>query len=263
MNFVLGLYNKFYGHAGGLVTPIDIKRLLRVLDKNGKVFKIVFIGGEPFLVPNFLTACLEITKKHHIGVFSNMTSALIKDFAQTIDPSRVNLFIASLHATELKRLGLKQRYVDNFLLLKGAGFNVEAQMVGYPPLLCDYAQYNGEFSRYGINIVWKPFLGSYGGRPYPQSYTSEELKIFGLDNEGLRRRFFHQGEICNAGYNVASVISNGWVKSCFLMDGVIGNIYKKIAFRDKLARCPAIMCGCPFFDEDNYLFNRAREETSG
>jgi organic radical activating enzyme len=63
---------------------IDIPVLLRTLDATGKIFKIGFSGGEPFLVPNIIDACVALMEKHYIELNTNLTSLKIKEFAERI-----------------------------------------------------------------------------------------------------------------------------------------------------------------------------------
>ena len=90
----------------GEIYKIDIPAVIKTLNKTNKVFRIGFVGGEPFLVPNMVEACTEITKKHYIAFNTNLTSSNIKEFSEKIDPKRVIHIVASLHIKELEKHNL-------------------------------------------------------------------------------------------------------------------------------------------------------------
>ena len=56
------------------------------INKTNKIFKIEFTGGEPFLIPNIIEACEELTKKHYIEIISNFTSDRITEFCRVRSP---------------------------------------------------------------------------------------------------------------------------------------------------------------------------------
>jgi len=252
------------------IKKIDIGALMETLDKTGKTFRIHFAGkGEPFLIPNIIEVCEALTKKHYIGFNTNLTSPKIREFADVIDPGRVVDFDASCHIRELERHNLMDTYVENFLLLKEAGFQktrgyavaypLKAEAVAYPPLAKEVEKYRSFFNKRGIELMFTYFMGTYNGKEYPASYTEKELDVFCLDRERLRT-IYPYNKVCNAGFNAATVDSNGNVRPCFQMAESIGNIYTKIKFNDNLTICPFKLCGCPLKDLDPFLFGKANEE---
>jgi MoaA/NifB/PqqE/SkfB family radical SAM enzyme len=72
----------------GSVQNINIDALLDTLSMQYERVVFGFTGGEPFLVPNFVDACKEITKKHFIQITTNLTSPTIVNFSQEIDPKK-------------------------------------------------------------------------------------------------------------------------------------------------------------------------------
>lgn len=251
---------------------INIPLLIATLEKTNKVFRISFTGGgEPFLVPNLVETCTELTKKHYISFNTNLTSSRVKEFALKINPERVTCIGASMHIKELERTHLLERYVNHFLLLQEKGFRVSAIEVAYPSLCEEAEQYKKNFQRMGIELKFSPFLGEYGGRKYPPSYTDKELKTFRL--RGHREspaeygsdltavdRYYQYRQICNAGYNVGVVDTAGNIYPCNLIKNRIGNVYINVKFRDNLVYCPFRFCGCPLNRYDSYLFKRALTE---
>ncbi|MFX0023948.1 MAG: radical SAM protein [Candidatus Hermodarchaeota archaeon] len=239
--------------------PINISALKNTLDNSNKIYRINFTGGEPFLVPNVVEACIELTKKHFISINTNLTSKKVKEFAEKITPERVLFINASCHIKELERRNLLSRYIDNFLLCKNRGFNIGAIEVGYPQLLKEVDKYIKFFLEKGIELAYWVYVGRYKGKFYPDSYSEKERKTLGLTEKYIG--WFHQyGKLCNVGYNVGIIHPNGDTSYCFAINKSLGNIYERIKFNDKLIRCPAKLCTCPMNMYDPYLFRKAINE---
>ena len=122
------------------IPTIDIEKLIASLDNSGKICRIVFTGGEPFLIPNFIEACQRITVNHRVIVISNFTTNKIKEFADKIDPSKAG-FLSSLHIRELENKKLTDRYIENYHYLINKGFGIGVEEVAYPGLLEDAKRY--------------------------------------------------------------------------------------------------------------------------
>jgi len=242
----------------GTIFSINIPALIQTLNKTNKTFRIGFTGGEPFLTPNIIEACIEITKKHYISLNSNLTTTKLKEFSVKINPKKVIHITASLHIVELETYNLMDRFIDNYMLLKEKGFNINALEVAHPSLLNHVHRYKDLFKEKGFNISFCPFVGEYDGKKYPDSYTSKEINIFDLKD--TVKLFNQKGRLCNAGYNVGIILQNGDVVSCFSISKKIGNIYKDIEFKDQLIICPVEVCGCPLKCYDKNLFQKALKE---
>ncbi|NVM45632.1 MAG: 4Fe-4S cluster-binding domain-containing protein [Candidatus Lokiarchaeota archaeon] len=240
--------------------PINISALKKTLNNSNKIYRINFTGGEPFLTPNIVEACIELTKKHFIAFNSNLTPKKVEEFAEKINPERVLSIDASCHIKELERRNLLSRYIHNFLLCKNRGFNIRAIEVGYPPLLKESDKYIKIFLEKGIDLTFSPYLGSYKGKFYPDSYSEKELKILGLTEKDIIDWFHQYGKLCNAGYNVCIIYPDGDIRYCFFINKSLGNIYEGIKFNDKLIRCPVKLCNCPVNIYDPYLFRKAISE---
>ena len=238
---------------------INISALKNTLNNSNKIYRIDFTGGEPFLAPNIVELCIELTKKHFIAFNTNLTSKKVKEFAEKINPERVLSIVASCHIKELERRNLLSRYIHNFLLCKNRGFNIRAIEVGYPPLLKESDKYKKFFLEKGIDLTFCPYHGKYKEKFYPDSYSEKELKIFGLTEKHINQ-FYQYGKLCNAGYNVGIIHPNGDIRYCFLINKSLGNIYEGIKFNDKLTRCPFKYCNCPLNIYDPYLFRKAISE---
>jgi len=251
-----------FGHsASGLqkVNCIGIDKLLTTLDKTGRIFRISFTGGEPFLVPNFIEACEAITQRHFISINTHLSSNKITEFANCISPERVLFIQASLHFAELERKNLMNKYIHNYQLLKKLKFNIFAEAVAYPPIIKKLDYYRNYIANEEIDFTFGAFTGMYNGKKYPESYSENELKIFNL-NKNEQNKFYQKGNICNAGYSVFAAFSNGNVFPCFQIKEKVGNIYTGIKFSESPITCPAKYCGCPLNVYDEYLFGKLQFE---
>jgi len=234
------------------IAPICISALIKSLERTKKTFRIGFTGGEPFLIPNLVEACVELTKKHFISLNTNFITGRTAEFAGKISPQRVVKITASLHIKELERLGLLDKYVSSYHLYLKKGFRIYAQEVAYPALLGEAEGYKKYFREKGVELKFYPFQGYYDGRLYPESYTPEELRIFSLERSCLDS-FNSKGKICNTGFNAGVVSPVGDIRLCYQRNRGIGNIYGKIRFEDKLTTCPFSFCTCPFNALDSGL----------
>lgn len=247
-----------FGHSNEnfTINKIDIEKLISTLEKSGKIFRISFTGGEPFLIPNFVEACSAITEKHYISLNSHLLSKRIEKFAEIIEPKRVLVFHASLHLDELERLKSKSVFINHFHLLKEKGFNIYAEAVAYPKFANRVESLKSEYKKEGIEFTFGSFYGEFNNKRYPDSYTEDELKIFGIDKNEFSK-FYQKNKLCNAGYNVGVVYSKGNIKPCFQIKEDIGNIYEEINFNKDILKCSFNYCGCPLNEYDTYLFNKA------
>ena len=162
---------------------------------------------------------------------------------------------ASFHYDELFEKKLLNRFVENYKLLKENGFNIYAEAIAYPKSKNRLEK----ITKFGkdnlISIAFAPFYGNYEGQIYPGSYSKEDLELFSIAQSEVSC-FTQKGELCNAGYNVAVVFSNGNIFPCHQIKSKIGNIYDELIFSDKIINCPSKKCGCPLNKYDDYLFNK-------
>ena len=235
------------------VNSIKIDLLLETLDKNGKIYKISFTGGEPTLIPNFVEVCKSITKKHFVSFNSNLISNNIAKFAAEINPDRILHIHASFHYDELLKRKLLDKFAHNYNLLKNMGFNIYSETVAYPKLANRVKDISKFAEENLIDFAFASFYGNFEGKNYPESYTNNDLDLFGISQSEISC-FAQKGNICNAGFNAAVVFSNGNIYPCHQIKTKIGNIYEGFSFSDELIKCPSKKCGCPLNRYDSYLF---------
>jgi len=245
----------------GEILEINIPELIKTLNKTNKFFRINFIGGEPFLTPNIVEACIQLTKKHYVSFNTNLTSTKLKEFCENINPKKVSYILAALHIKELEKRNLLNRYIDNFLLCKQKGFNIIAIVVAHPSLINEVEKYTKFFKEKNIDIKFTAFIGKYNEKNYPDEYTTKERNIFKI-NKKDNKNSNQKGKICNAGYNSGIIQPNGDIFRCLNINEKIGNIYNNILFDEHLIKCPVEFCGCPLKDYDKYLFNKALKENT-
>lgn len=241
------------------VEPIKISRLINTLNKTGKIFRISFTGGEPFLIPNFIEASRAISEKHFLSLNTNLIHEHVKEFANTIDPMRVIRVHASFHFEQLREKGETHRYIGHYQELEFKGFPMRAEAVAYP----EYAPLAEELRKYllehDIVLHFGPFLGTYKNRKYPESYTNKEIKLFGLSDD-CRLLHRQMGAFCNAGYNAAVASHKGKIMTCNHFKEILGNLYEEIKFNETIKVCPHKQCGCPLNIYDERLFLEALRE---
>lgn len=242
---------------------IDISKLIKTLKDTGKIFRISFSGqGEPLLIPNIMEVFEALTKEHFISFNTNLTPGLINDFVRKIDPAKVVSVDASLHIKSLEKHKMTETFVRHYHLCKANGFNITASEVAYPDLAKDVSFFRSYFKERGVDFFFQRFFGEYEGRLYPDSYTTEEERIFGIIDQPSYLMYNSKGKKCNAGYNVGFVKNNGDIVPCGRLHGRMGNIYKYVRFANNIIECPVEHCCCPLNCYDVGLFERAIRETT-
>ncbi len=243
--------------------PLDVKALLKSLDRTGRIFRVgITGGGEPLLVPNIVDACVALSKKHYIAINTNLTSPRVREIAERVEPSRVG-FHASLHIKELERRNLLDRFIENYLICNKRGFLIYAQEVAHPSMKSEVESYRKFFGDRGVEISFGAFKGEYLGKTYPDSYTDEEIKLFALNQDSTRNVYRQKGRLCNAGYNVAYAGPDGLVMPCADIPEHLGHMFGGFQFQTEIKKCPVEICSCPFNEYDKPLFRLALSECFG
>jgi len=224
---------------------IDIPLLIKKLRDAGEKYRIGFTGGEPFLAENFVELCEGLTTEGHtISINTNLSLDKIEDFCSRIKPEMVKFVHASFHYRELRAKNKLGQYFGNYKRLVENSFPVYAEMVLYPGDFELIEEIKGIFNKYDVKLKAAPFIGYYNNLWYPDSYSDAEKKKYGI-NEDQLEIYSQRGEICNAGYNVAIVDTDGDVRACFNSSEKMGNIYEGINWRTEPIICQHKKCGCP------------------
>lgn len=244
---------------------MDIPALKRFLKKLDRTAEFIFTGGEPLLVKNIIDAFTVITKKHYLALITNLSSPRVKELAKKVKSERVAFIKASAHLLELERLQLFDQFFTNYHLLKENGFTVHIAEVAYPFILDKVEFYKKKFEEQGINLEFQAFRGTWRQKSYPEAYSEDERRIFNLDKEIQVYRtdiYHHQGEWCNAGFNVAIIDPQGKIFPCFMIFEKLGSIHEGMNFHDALMKCPLDYCDCPVKVMDPDLFDKAFQKTN-
>ena len=170
-------------------------------------------------------------------------------------------------------------------LLRERGFVVHCCAVAHPRLLPELDRYREELAREGLPLQFSFFAGEHGGRPYPQSYTPEEIDrirrpplLPGVLQKSLQeyvpRKYdlpeldddlydvlrSPRGKLCNAGFNAAFVASDGAVWRCLRIRDSLGRIDGDLRFEAEPCICQEEFCECPLKSYDLYLRDLAADE---
>ena len=239
---------------------IDIQKILSLLTQVKKPIKIKLLGGEPFLFPNFIEICKELSKVHYLGLESNFTSNRIKSFCDTINPDRVDLIRASFHIEELEKKNLIGRFIENALYCKIKGFNIETLIVGYPSILEKINQYKEILGSKDITFYVQPFVGYYNGKEYPAAYSQEEKEKFNMPLYNSTYVKNTKNQLCTAGYRFFAVFPSGDIYPCYQINEKLGNIYEDFKPYETMIKCPFEKCFCEPRTMNPELFNKIIKE---
>lgn len=164
--------------------PVPIDDMVKVVDASGLSFYFSLMGGEPFLVPNIVEVVQRLTERHYVGANTNLC-AVPRHFWKSINHDRIGNFHISLHIYPLERKNLTQDFIDSFKTMVDAGFNrYNITVVAHPKVIDRIDYYRELFGRHGIAFKLIPMLdggGAVKGKVYPESYTSDELKLIERD----------------------------------------------------------------------------------
>jgi MoaA/NifB/PqqE/SkfB family radical SAM enzyme len=235
----------------------DIRGLRDFLAHTDRRWTVSLTGGEPFLSENIVDICEAVTERHTLALSTNLIPVKVRDFAEKIDPQKVEYINASCHLKELERTKTTGRYIGHYLLCREKGFRIAASVVAYPPLFPEIPKYRKDFGASGVELRFVPFCGIFKGKHYPESYTSEEEFEFGLNQEKAKNRCRCSERVCNAGYNAFFADEKGDVRPCYHLEERMGNVASGVRFLPELTRCRRERCHCPYYDYLEGLFVEA------
>ena len=229
---------------------ISVQRLCVALGEHGKRWIVHISGGEPFLYPEFIEICRELTKEFRIKVNSNLSlNAQVREFSSAINPDKVELINASLHIEERERLGNIEDFIENVLLLKNRGFKVKVKFVLYPTLIERFQRDCQYLDSRGIKLFPKPFKGEYLGKLYPRAYPDNVKNFFSNNVTGSSfYPFCFKGINCMAGKSFIRIDSNGIITRCTNDSSALGDIDNGFKLGDTAAPCRSYRCSCFGYD---------------
>lgn len=230
------------------------RRIARSFDRTGREWTILMTGGEPFLYPDFIDLCLELSKKHLIALNTNLSTANVARFADEVDPRRVVLVNAAFHSEELERRRRNGDFLKHVRHFQEKGFPLCLEYVAYPPRFNRIDRDLRRLEEAGVRFVnLKVFRGIYGGRQYPASYSFSQREVFqirGLDDrevEFIDKRFSYFGKLCDAGRNSLFMEISGNLRRCPGSAKSYGNLFRGSFVLDEEPRpCPFPRCFSPW-----------------
>ena len=275
---------------------IEIPKVLKTLEKDGRTFLVRFTGGgEPFLVSNLVELSLALSKKHYLGFNTNLISKRIQHLVERVDPQKIWNIVASLHFAELERQGLEARFIKHGRMLLDAGISTLFYGVAYPGIAAQFGMCRNRYLSQGIPVEMLPYIGTFEGKEYPLSYTEDEIELFGLnrssinsqyvpqiqsdvlltikrharkprsrilhEQDGQKRAFLPDGTfLCNAGHNAFFAMPDGSVQVCTDISMPKGSLYSEIHTSKELFACKSRNCTCPFYFNQKELYRDALED---
>jgi len=216
-------------------------------------------GGEPFIYPDFVKLCEEMTKFSNISISTNLSTNNVKTFAEKIDADKVDEIIASVHIGQRRDY---KRLLENIKYLEGKGFKVHTVQVMHPDIFTEYALKFVEFKYEGIFIQPKVLESIEWFKMYPNAYTQKQ-KDFILDAYWECRKYAPhvrddylttfmvdgelnwKGQYCWAGFDGIQIQYNGDVYRCHGDKDYLGNLYVgDIKLYAYPKRCRSSVCNC-------------------
>lgn len=237
----------YFPHTNGKITnPVSTDTLLHFLNKDDDSWLVGMTGGEPFIYPDFVSLCEQITQDHYIGVDTNLSlSTQIKAFAKSISPSRVNDIYASLHIEEREKRNAVPQFIANYHTLADAGFTIKVNYVLHPLMEDRYLDDVEFFRKKGIPITPRPFKGLYKSLKYPQNYSTKIKNIFANHPEaGTKMVFNFRGVDCKSGHSFIRMEPDGTVFRCPGDKTVLGNIHDDVILYTGATPCSVDRCPC-------------------
>ncbi len=241
----------YFPHDNTPVTEtLPVERITEFLDGTGETWTVGLTGGEPFIYPGFVDICEALTRNHRIGVDTNLSvSSRVRDFAERIDPARVQDLYVALHIEERERVKGVPAFIENARLLMDRGFKVIVNYVVHPTLEARFHADRAFFAGHGIPLTPRPFRGEFEGRRYPEAYGDRACSVFADHPEqGKKVAFNFFGVPCSAGRTLLRLEPDGTVFRCPGDKTVLGNVLDSVRLMEGDEPCIKKRCPCRGLD---------------
>jgi len=209
-------------------------------------------GGEPTLYPEFVDLCEHLTQNHYVSVNTNLSNDSMRQFAQRINPGRVNFVHAALHIQERKTKKSISAFIERVHELKKKTFTVLVSQMMTQDAIQKFTEISRYFENHGLILIPKVLRCVRKGKRFPLAYTSEQKLLINDYLEEAEKKYLKvlnnmkesptilfsdfrfidnlpdfRGRLCNAGRKFVRIAPNGTVFRCNTSE-VQGNIL----FRD-------------------------------
>ncbi|NVO03208.1 MAG: radical SAM protein [Bacteroidetes bacterium] len=183
---------------------------------------INYIGGEPFLLKNFIELNQKITENNYIALYTNLSlDNQIYSFAQKISPERVTFINCALHVAERTKTDPKfDRFINLYKTLQTNSFPVFVTYIVHPTLKDRIIDDINFFAEKGIKIYLKVFRGAFENKSYPESYDKNLISIIEkyepqiIRGSSIRTQITGESKLCRAGLIFLEMDSKGNVYRC-------------------------------------------------
>lgn len=237
----------YFPHLGARVEQtLDVDALVALLDSTGREWTVGMTGGEPLIYPDFPEICRKLTENHRIGLDSNLSlPKVVREFAETVDPARVDDIYAALHIEERERRGNVEAFIANVLLLKERGFHITVNYVIHPTIIDRFERDCEYFASRGVEITPRPFKGRHEGVVYPAGYRGRARDIFRSRPRSARKMVYNfKGVPCRAGYSMLRLEPDGTVMRCSADRKVLGRVGGEVRLNEGAEPCVVGRCPC-------------------
>jgi organic radical activating enzyme len=201
-------------------------------------------GGEPTVHPQF-TALVELAARYGAVSFPSNNSQNPVRWLPKANAHRI-LMRSALHPESEANM---DRYARNARYLIDHGVDFLGTFIAHPSRMDKVKKYRDYFAEAGVPFTPVAFIGDYEGKHYPHSYTAEEKKMVGLNQQS--RYWLHQiephvtrirnfrGIPCVAGYRSVYITKEGGLRRCMYdLDRVLEKPLSKSE------PCGVGSCGC-------------------
>ncbi|GAB7080676.1 hypothetical protein JCM14635_23490 [Megalodesulfovibrio paquesii] len=237
----------YFPHETAPVEPVvPAATLLDFLDSTNEEWVVGMTGGEPFLYPDFVELCQELSRRHRISIDTNLSiSRLVHQFAEAVLPERVHDLYIALHIEERRRKGLVDAFVEDVNLLQARGFQLSVNYVVHPMLVPEFQADREWFETRGVPITPRPFKGFFEGQEYPNAYNAEARAVFAdFPRAGRKMAFNFQGVPCRGGRTLLRLEPDGQLYRCSGEKRDLGNILSNPSRLETDEPCRARRCPC-------------------
>ncbi len=226
---------------------IPTHKIIETLKATKKQWRIAITGGEPFIYPNFIELCKELTKHYKIRLETNLSinSSKVREFVNNVDTNMVDNMNISTHIEERERRNGVDEFIKNLSLLKKEKYKFLVSYVLHPQLIERFVKDFEYFQAAGIKLVPKPYKGIYKEKIYPEAYSEREKKLLSEYNTEFQIYPFNSlGIKCNAGRTLIRMDENGIFKRCVSEPTELGDVYKGVKLYDSAKACKVKQCYC-------------------